>query len=63
MQDVENVMVESHDLKDKVIVIEPCDAELKAKMEQIVVKLGGKCEQNVTKGKTYCYVETGYKLR
>ena len=38
-------MVETHDLKGKTLVIEPADANLKKKLERIVVKLGGKVEQ------------------
>lgn len=56
-------MVETHDLKFKTIVIEPANAALKAQLEAIVVKLGGTVEQNCTYGKTYCYVETGFKVK
>jgi hypothetical protein len=61
--DTHNIMVETHDLKDKVVVVEPANAKLKARLEAVVVKYGGKIEQNVKDGRTFCYVETGYKVK
>ncbi len=58
-----NIMVETHDLKDKVIVVEPANSKLKSRLEAVVAKHGGKIEQNTTEGRTFCYVETGYKLK
>ena len=59
----DNIMVETHDLKGKVVVVEPANAKLKARLEAAVVKLGGKVEQNPTEGRTDCYVETGFKIK
>ena len=56
-------MVETHALKDKIFVIEPCNAALKSRLEGIVVKNGGKIEQNAITGRTHAYVETGFKIR
>ncbi len=61
--DPSSVMVRTHDLKDKIIVVEPCDGALKARLEEIVMSMGGRCEQNVREGVTFCYVETGFKVR
>ena len=44
-------------------VVEPASAELKPTIEKIVVRLGGKVEQNVKVGHTDYYVETGMTLR
>jgi len=43
--------------------VEPASVELKNKIEKIVVRLGGKVEQNVKVGHTDYYVETGMTLR
>ena len=61
--DTSNIMVETHDLKFKTIVIEPANAALKAELEAVVVKHGGTIEQNCNYGKTYAYVETGFKVK
>ena len=58
-----DIMVETHDLKGKVIVVEPANAKLKARLEAAVVKHGGKVEQNPSEGRTTCYVETGFKIK
>ena len=50
-------------MKGKVVVVEPANAKLKARLEAAVVKLGGKVEQNPTEGRTDCYVETGFKIK
>ena len=62
--DLSQIMVETHDLKGKVVVVEPAgDSNLKTRLEAIVTKLGGTCEQNVRAGHTHLYVETGFKIR
>lgn len=61
--DLSTVMIESHNLKDQVIVIEPTNAILKARLEAIVIKHGGIVEQNPIEGRTFCYVETGLKMK
>ncbi|XP_059090430.1 DNA ligase 4-like [Tigriopus californicus] len=61
--DLSTVMIESHNLKDQVIVIEPTNGVLKAQLEAIVVKHGGIVEQNPVEGRTFCYVETGMKMK
>lgn len=61
--DTASVMVQTHDLKDKVVVVEPADAALKARLEAIVARHGGTVEQNVREGVTFCYVETGLKMK
>ena len=58
-KDYANERVETHQLKDKVVVVEPClDVALKHQCERIIVKHGGKIEQNVRHGITSFYVET-----
>ena len=56
-----NVVPITSALKGKVVVIEPSShtrsKDLKSKLERIVLKHGGTVEQNVTAGRTYCYVE------
>ena len=59
----DDIMVETHDLKGKVIVVEPANAKLKARLEATVVKHGGKVEQNPSEGRTTYYVETGFKIK
>ncbi len=61
--DADRVMVETHDLKGRIIVVEPCDARMKRRLEEIVLRHGGTCEQNVTRERTFCYVETGMTVR
>ena len=59
----DGIMVETHDLKGKIIVVEPANAKLKARLEAAAVKHGGKVEQNPSEGRTTCYVETGFKIK
>ena len=65
--DITDVVAASSALDGKVIVIEPTSnpkyKDLKSKLEKIVVKHGGKIEQNVAPGKTYCYIETAGTAR
>ena len=54
----------SHDLKGKVVVVEPGKSvKLKQEVERLVKMHGGKVEQNVRKGITGLYVETGMTLK
>merc|ERR1719508_735455 len=62
-QDLTGEKVTGDWLRGKVVVVEPASAELKPKIEKIVVRLGGKVEQNVKVGHTDYYVETGMTLR
>ena len=55
--------VSSHSLLDKVVVVEPVHKEKKQKIEQLVMRHGGKVEQNVKAGRTDLYVETGMKVK
>ena len=51
-------------LDKKVVVVEPGrDDELKIEVEKLVVKHGGKVEQNVRRGITSLYVETGMTVK
>ncbi|XP_040579752.1 DNA ligase 4 [Lepeophtheirus salmonis] len=58
-----DVIIQTLDLKDKVIVVEPANTKLKKELEEIVIKYGGNVEQNVSENQTYAYVETGLKIR
>ncbi len=59
--DPSSVMVESHDLKGKVVVVEPCDARLKKRLEETVLKLGGTCEQVFTLNDfNFCQPHSGF---
>jgi len=62
-QDLTGEKVTGDWLKGKVVVVEPANASLKPKLEKIVVRLGGKVEQNVKAGHTDYYIETGMTLR
>ena len=51
----------SQKLRGKVIVTEPWpkNPELKSKLEEIIVKLGGIVEQSAKDGFTWAYIQTG----
>ena len=51
----------SQKLRGKVIVTEPWpkNPDLKSKLEEIIVKLGGIVEQNPLDGITWAYIQTG----
>ena len=51
----------SEKLRGKVIVTEPWpkNPELKSKLEEIIVKLGGIVEQSAKDGITWAYIQTG----
>ena len=51
----------SHSLDGKVVVVEP--SEDKGRLERIVLKHGGKVEQNVKEGVTHCFVQTQGKFK
>ena len=58
-KDYSNEKIETFNLKGKVLVVEPGkDVALKHRLERIVVKHGGKVEQNARKDRTSCYVQT-----
>ena len=57
--DYSNERIQTFFLKDKIIVVEPShDVELKHRLERIVVKHGGRVEQNYRAGRTFCYIQT-----
>jgi len=62
-QDLVMERVDTHCLKGKVVVVEPGNAQLKTKLEKLVVKHGGKVEQNVRSGHTTHYIETGMTIK
>ena len=51
----------SQKLRGKIIVTEPWpkNPELKSKLEEIIVKLGGIVEQSAKEGFTWAYIQTG----
>jgi len=55
----------SQKLRGKIIVTEPWpkNPELKSKLEEIIVKLGGIVEQNARNGFTWAYIQTGGSIR
>ena len=55
--------VDSLCLKDKIVVVEPVNKAKKQKIERLVVKHGGKVEQNIKVGRSDIYVETGMKVK
>ncbi len=56
--------IDTFHLKGHIVVVEPClDLELKQRLERVVVRHGGKVEQNVRPGATSCYVQTEGALR
>ena len=60
--DLAHVKAKTNTLKDKIIVVEPLPNDkdgLKSRLEKIVVELGGKIEQNVKRGRTWAYIQTG----
>ena len=62
-ENLDGMFVSSHSLLDKVVVVEPVHKEKKQRIEQFVVRHGGKVEQNVKAGKTDLYVETGMRVK
>ena len=52
-------------LIEKVIVVEPCrlHSALKAKIEKAIVENGGIVEQNVLKGHTWAFIQTGDTIK
>jgi len=62
-QDLVMERVDTHCLKGKVVVVEPGNAQIKTKLEKLVVKHGGKVEQNVRPGHTTHYIETGMTIK
>ena len=61
--DLEMERVDTHCLKGKVVVVEPGNVQMKLKLERLVVKHGGKVEQNVRPGHTSLYIETGMTIK
>jgi len=62
-QDLVMERVDTHCLKGKVVVVEPGNVQMKTKLEKLVVKHGGKVEQNVRPGHTTHYIETGMTIK
>ena len=62
-ENLDGKFVSSHSLKDKVVVVEPVHLEKKRRIEQLVMRHGGKVEQNVKTGKTDLYVEMGMTVK
>ena len=62
-ENLDGKFVSSHSLKDKVVVVEPVHLEKKRRIEQLVMRHGGKVEQNVKAGKTDLYVEMGMTVK
>jgi len=62
-QDLDMERVDTHCLKGKVVVVEPGNIQMKSKLEKLVVKHGGKVEQNVRPGHTTHYIETGMTIK
>ena len=60
-EDIDNVISDS--LKGKVVVVEPGHLEKKQRIEKLVMRHGGKVEQNVKEGKTDLYVELGMTVK
>ena len=62
-QDLVMERVDTHCLKGKVVVVEPGNVQMKSELERLVVKHGGKVEQNVRPGHTNLYIETGMTIK
>merc|ERR1719447_635333 len=62
-QDLHLTRIDTHRLKDQVVVVEPADEKLKAELEKEVARHGGTVEQNVRPGITTIYVHTGMTLK
>ncbi len=58
LDNLEEIEPTSKFLEDKVIVVEPKDPQLKAKLERIIVSHGGIVEQNTKEGITWAYIQT-----
>ena len=63
-QDYSNEIIETFELKGKIVVVEPStDVALKHRLEKVVVKHGGTVEQHARRGRTSCYIQTAGTIK
>ena len=63
-QDYSTEIIETFELKGKIVVVEPSrDVALKHRLEKVVVKHGGTVEQNARRGRTSCYIQTAGTIK